>query len=117
MGQNEKKTHIAVPLAGSCKLHLSKGISWLFRGVLHTFPLVHDGCAEIISNSHRGMVISRSPALTQCTITERGGSIKRHQENLKYRHVTIKRLRSQYLKESSTKVLHTRFLMILGIQL
>lgn len=43
---------MAVPLAGSCKLKLSKGISWVLRGVLGAVPVVDDRCAEIVTESH-----------------------------------------------------------------
>lgn len=71
----QKATHIAVPLAGSCKLQLPKGISGIFRGVLGADPAVDNRCAEVVSKSHRAVVISRTPALTPRAITERGERI------------------------------------------
>lgn len=65
-------TYITMPLAGSCKLQLSKGICRVFRGVLGAVPVVHNRCAEIVTESHRSMGISRTPALTQCSITGKG---------------------------------------------
>lgn len=43
---------MAVPLAGSCKLNLSKGVSRILRGVLGAVPVVDDRCAEIVTESH-----------------------------------------------------------------
>ncbi|KAF3853528.1 hypothetical protein F7725_014216 [Dissostichus mawsoni] len=67
----QKATHIAVPLAGSCKLQLPKRISGIFRGVLGADPAVDNRCAEVVAKSHRAVVISRTPALTSRAITER----------------------------------------------
>lgn len=69
---NRESTHIAMSLAGSCKLQLSKGISRVFRGVLGAVPVVDDRCAEVVTESHRGMGISRTPTLAQRAITARG---------------------------------------------
>lgn len=69
--QSRKATHIAVPLAGSCELQLSKGIRRVFRGVLGAVPVVDNRRAEIVPESHRAMGISRTPTLAQSTITER----------------------------------------------
>jgi len=58
-------------LAGSCELQLSKGISWVLRRVLGAVPVVHNGRAEVVTQSHRGVGISRTSTLTQPSITGR----------------------------------------------
>lgn len=58
-----------MPLAGACELQFSEGVSGALRGVLGTVPVVDNRCAEVVAKSHRGMGVSRTPALAQGTIT------------------------------------------------
>lgn len=76
------------------------------------------------------MGISRTPTLAKGTIAEQQGErIKNYCETISSHDASTQSLshfflshtnvlqHSQYLKESSTKVVHTLFFMILGIQL
>lgn len=114
-----------MPLTGPWKLQLSKGVSRVFRGVLGAVPVVDNRCAEVVAESHRSMGISCTPTLTQRAITARGDRMISYKKTwtifVKRKDITGTREKvpqsSPYLKESSTKVVHTLFLMILGIQL
>lgn len=68
---NREFTHIAMPLAGTCKLQLSKGISGIFRGVLGAVPVVDNSCAEVVTEGHRRMGISCITTLAQGAIAAR----------------------------------------------
>ena len=70
-----------MPLAGTSKLQLSKGISRVLGGVLGAVPVVDDRCAEIVTESHRGVGVSRTPALAKRPITARGEKIMHPCEN------------------------------------
>lgn len=61
---------MAVSLAGSCELNLSKSIGRVFRRVLGAVPAVHNGRAEVVPERHGGVGVSRSSALTQRSITD-----------------------------------------------
>ena len=128
MNPPENVTHIAMSLAGSCKLELSKGIRGVLGRVLGAVPVVDDGRAEVVTESHRAVVVSRTPTLAKGPITERGEKVIQRLEVILRCISTVigetllserKRARqsSRYLNESSTKVEHTLFFIIRGIQL
>lgn len=106
-------------LAGASKLQLSKSIRRGFRGVLGAVPVVNDGGAEIVAQGHRSVGISRTPTLAEAAIAVRGDTEKKTMaifcciNSESCQRGTF----SEYLKESSTKVVQILFLMILGIQL
>lgn len=81
---NREDTYIAVSLAGPSKLQFSKRISRGFGGVLGTIPVVNDGGAEIVTQSHRGVGIPRAPTLAQGAIAVRGDTEEECGEPLLY---------------------------------
>lgn len=68
----ETDTYMAMPFAGSCKLHLSKGICGRLWRVLRTIPVADDGCAKVIVQRDRCMAVPRTPALAQPPVAAGG---------------------------------------------
>lgn len=98
-------------------MQLPKGISGIFRGVLGAVPVIDNSCAEVVTERHRAVSISVASTLAAAAITVMWARLRRLSLIAPTQNRITEFCAQQYLKESSTKVVQTLFLMILGIQL
>lgn len=125
-------SHMTVPSSSSSKLHLSISVGGVLWWVLPAAPLGDDGWAKVVARGQGVVHLLYTPTLTQRPITDTHTHTERRNRNLKTPcdycvYNTEKTVMwfwgglgddgGVHLKESSTKVVHTRFLMIFGIQL